>query len=127
MRRVLFALVVVTLGATLLAGCRAEQEIRRAAAFGATAVVPTPAPVPPFDELLRERAAGCSLAGRDAFVAQAERINNAFEDSYLLALSSPRLALTPVVRDMQVFAREMEELAADPCGVIVRDHLVAAY
>lgn len=62
-----------------------------------------------------------------AFVKEATRINDAFEDSYVLALSSPRIALTPVVRDMQQLAREMAELDSDQCGPEVQEAFAEGY
>lgn len=76
---------------------------------------------------LAERTQDCTDGARTAFVAEATRIDDAFEDAYLLALSTSRIALSPIVADMQRREREMRSLAADRCGQIVQQQMADAY
>lgn len=84
-------------------------------------------PAQTLEDALRERTKECSPEMQAAFVEAARRINDSFEDSYFLAMSSARIALTPVVRDMQQLEREMAALETDACAEIVQKDLVAAY
>ena len=57
-------------------------------------------------DFMRERAEGCTTAARDQFVKDASRINGAFEDSFALASGTSRIALSPIVANMQSAARK---------------------
>lgn len=80
-----------------------------------------------LQEALSERTKECSPETQAAFVEAARDINDSFEDSYYLAMSAARIALTPVVRDMQQLTRDMAALETDACAKLVQDELVDAY
>jgi len=84
-------------------------------------------PTRTLEDALRERTKTCSPQTQAAFVKEARRINDSFEDSYYLAMSAARIALTPVVRDMQQLARDMAALETDVCAKAVQDELLEAY
>jgi len=78
-------------------------------------------------DFMRERAEGCTTAARDQFVKDASRINGVFEDNFALASGTSRIALSPIVANMQSAAREMKALTVDDCGRLVQEKLAAAY
>ena len=78
-------------------------------------------------DFMRERAEGCTTAERDQFVKDASRINGVFEDNFALASGTSRIALSPIVANMQSAAREMKALTVDDCGKLVQEKLAAAY
>lgn len=71
--------------------------------------IPLPGiPVEPTSSLdfMRKRTDGCTTAVRDQFVKDASRINGVFEDNFALASGTSRIALSPIVANMQSAARE---------------------
>lgn len=92
--------------------------------------IPLPGiPVEPTSSLdfMRKRTDGCTTAARDQFVKDASRINGVFEDNFALASGTSRIALSPIVANMQSAAREMKALTVDDCGKLVQEKLAAAY
>ena len=78
-------------------------------------------------EFVRNKAAGCTSAARDQFAKDASRINGVFEDSFILASGTSRIALSPIVADMQRSARDLGALAVDDCGKLVQEKMATAY
>lgn len=78
-------------------------------------------------DFMRKKFGSCTNAARDQFVKDASRINGAFEDSFALASGTSRIALSPIVANMQSAAREMKALTVDDCGKLVQEKLAAAY
>lgn len=76
---------------------------------------------------VRERARDCTVEARDVFVKDANRINEVFEDNFVLAGGTSRIALAPIVADMQGATRDLKALPVDVCGKLVQEKLVAAY
>ncbi len=76
---------------------------------------------------VRAKAKDCTVESRDAFVKDANRINEVFEDNFVLAGGTSRIALAPIVADMQGAARDLKALPVDDCGKLVRDALATAY
>lgn len=86
-------------------------------------VIPTPTLV----DKLRQRAVGCTEDERVAFLKDATRINDVFQDNFHLAVSVPRIAMAPIISELQKGARELKQLTPDPCGKIVLSHMINAY
>ena len=84
-------------------------------------------PAPTLVDKLRERAVGCTESARVSFINEAIDINNRFQDSFLLAQQTPKIALAPVVSSMQKAMRELEQLKPDSCGQIVKAHMLNEY
>lgn len=78
-------------------------------------------------DFVRNKAAGCTTAARDQFAKDAIRINGVFEDSFILASGTSRIALSPIVADMQRSARDLGALVVDDCGKLVQEKMTAAY
>ncbi len=78
-------------------------------------------------DFVRKRAEGCTTVARDQFLKDASRINGIFEDSFALASGTSRIALSPIVADMQRAAREMKALTVDDCGKLVQSELATGY
>lgn len=78
-------------------------------------------------DFMRKKFGGCTTAARDRFVKDASRINGVFEDNFTLASGTSRIALSPIVANMQSAAREMKALTVDDCGKLVQEKLAAAY
>lgn len=76
---------------------------------------------------VRERARDCTVEARDAFVKDANRINEVFEDNFVLAGGTSRIALAPIVANMQGATRDLKALPVDVCGKIVQEKLATAY
>ncbi len=77
--------------------------------------------------VVRERARDCTVEARDAFVKEADRINEIFEDNFVLAGGTSRIALAPIVANMQGATRDLKALPVDVCGKIVKEKLATAY
>ncbi len=75
----------------------------------------------------RQKASKCTNGARDQFVKDATRINEVFEDNFVLAGGASRIALAPIVADMQGAAREMKALPVDDCGKVVQKRMTTAY
>lgn len=80
-----------------------------------------------IEKQLQQRAEPCSQEIQHAFVDRATRANDAFEDAYFLALGTSRIALSPIVADMQEISREVAQLKNDYCSKLVQENLVIAY
>lgn len=76
---------------------------------------------------MRAKAKDCTIEARDQFVAAASRINEVFEDSFILAGGTSRIALAPVVANMQGATRELKALPVDACGKLVQENMATAY
>lgn len=81
----------------------------------------------PIRSELKRRSNGCSEEKRTEFVKKARSINGAFKDNYYLAIGTSKIALSPVVLEMQKLKREMEDLETDDCGKPAHDALADAY
>lgn len=69
----------------------------------------------------------CTSESRDRSISTIYKINAAFEDNYILAKNTSRIALAPIVSEMQKALRELRELSPDACGQLVQTKLIDAY
>ena len=76
---------------------------------------------------VHKEASECTNESRDEFVIKATQINEIFEDNYALALATSRIALSPIVSEMQSATRELKGLSTDLCGKVVQEKLSSAY
>lgn len=82
---------------------------------------------PSLSDTLRKRAVGCTEEGRTAFLKDAIAINDEFQDDFRLAVSASRIALAPIISQLQKDLRKIKELKPDNCGKMVQDKMIAAY
>ena len=73
---------------------------------------------------VRERARDCTVEARDVFVKDANRINEVFEDNFVLAGGTSRIALAPIVADMQGATRDLKALPVDVCCLLYTSRCV---
>jgi hypothetical protein len=65
----------------------------------------------------------CSKETQD-YLDRIEPLHDEFVDTAELADSTPRIALSPVIQDMQRIAREIEDQAAPDCAADARTQLI---
>ena len=68
----------------------------------------------------------CPAQEREKFIQDAIEILRKFTDTYALASSTSRIALSPIVGEMQALKREMDALEPTDCGKLTKLHLVDA-
>lgn len=75
----------------------------------------------------RQQVRKCTNESRDQSISAIHKINAVFEDNYILAKNTSRIALAPIVSEMQKALRELKEFSPDACGQLVQTKLIDAY
>lgn len=120
-----WAIVATTVVVIFILGIIAVSKSTKSVPGSPLAIL-QPQPTSAMD-YVRKKADKCTGDSRDSFIKQANRIHQVFEDNFVLALSTSRIALSPVVGEMQRALRDLRQLATDACGEVTRSHLADAY